>query len=123
LPGTVAPALLRGPARPELGDWRARSRNTMRQALLLGLLALLPAAHALKVVVGPGKTECISEPVDSEHFEVGRRSRARRPARAPGSPGRPSGRVRQRHCSPRRPERGPRPRRRSRAAPGSRARP
>ena len=45
----------------------------MRLALV-GLLALtaglLPVSHALKVVVGPGKTECVAETVDQEHFEV-----------------------------------------------------
>jgi hypothetical protein len=41
----------------------------------LGLLALLcsllPLAAPLKVIVGPGKTECVSETVDADHFEVG----------------------------------------------------
>jgi hypothetical protein len=39
-------------------------------ACLLGLLAVVPGAQAFKVVIAPGKTECIAETIDSEHFQV-----------------------------------------------------
>lgn len=38
-------------------------------ACLLGLLAVVPGAQAFKVVIAPGKTECIAETIDSEHFQ------------------------------------------------------
>jgi hypothetical protein len=38
--------------------------------VLLLLVATVPDAAAVKVVVPPGRTECISEDVTPEHFEV-----------------------------------------------------
>jgi hypothetical protein len=37
---------------------------------LLVLLAVVPNAQAFKVVIAPGKTECIAETIESQHFEV-----------------------------------------------------
>jgi hypothetical protein len=37
---------------------------------LLILLAVVPDAQAFKVVIAPGKTECIAETIESEHFQV-----------------------------------------------------
>lgn len=44
-------------------------RNSALLALL-ALAALACRAHSFKILIPPGKTECISETIDAEHFEV-----------------------------------------------------
>jgi hypothetical protein len=48
---------------------RLRS-STVLLAGLLVLLAVIPYAQAFKVVISPGKTECIAETIEGVHFEV-----------------------------------------------------
>lgn len=39
--------------------------------LLVGLLSIgVARVSAIKVIVGPGRTECVAETVTAEHFEV-----------------------------------------------------
>lgn len=44
----------------------------MMMAGLLGLLMMARPAEGAKVVIAPGKTECISSDFGAEHFEVRR---------------------------------------------------
>lgn len=39
-------------------------------ALFVLVHAIAPGADAFKVVIAPGKTECIAETIDAEHFQV-----------------------------------------------------
>lgn len=55
------------------GSGDVTQRNHMRGSRALGLLVLaswLSVALAIKTTVAPGKTECFTETVGAEHFQV-----------------------------------------------------
>lgn len=45
--------------------------SSKHACLLLAVLSLLQLAVAIKLVLPPGKTECVLERVDDDHFQVG----------------------------------------------------